>query len=329
MAKRKRLTPATVDSTIAPSPAPAAGLTRGLGGGRPPIADVAHDAAATSALNEVAQTLTEARNEGRLIQKIPLAQIDETYLVRDRIETAPDEMAALLDSLRARGQQTAIEVAALEDGRYGLISGWRRLAALRTLSADKESPELDTILAIIRAPQDAADAYVAMVEENEIRVNLSFYERARIVAQAVDKDVYRTDRLALAALFSAVPRAKRSKIGSFIPIVRRLDDVLRFPTALTEKAGLTLAKALETDPGLAARLNAALQKAKPATAQEETRVIAGVQCTNIPRPKANLQSVTDGLYYILQSNGSILLQGPALSDPAYVDRLVLMLKDLK
>lgn len=329
MAKRKRLIPATIDPAVAQPPAPAAGLTRGLGGGRPPIADVAHDAAATSALNEVAQTLTEARTEGRLIQKVPLSQVDETYLVRDRIETAPDEMKALVDSLRARGQQTAIEVTALEDGRYGLISGWRRLAALRTLSADKESLELDTILAIIRAPQDAAAAYVAMVEENEIRVNLSLYERARIVARAVDKGVYRTDRIALAALFSAVPRAKRSKIGSFVPIVRRLDDALRFPTVLTEKAGLTLAKSLETDTGLAARLIAALQQAKPATAQEETRIIAGVQRAEITRPKVAPQSLADGVSYILHANGSILLQGPALSDPAYVGRLVATLKGMK
>ena len=46
------------------------------------------------------------------------------------------------------------------------------------------------------------DAYVAMVEENEIRVGLSFYERARIAAKSVEAGVYPDDRAALRALFA-------------------------------------------------------------------------------------------------------------------------------
>lgn len=231
MAKRKRLTRARLDEATPVETA----LPRGVAGGRPPIADVAHDAAASAALTEVAQTLTEARSEGRLVQKIPLFQIDETYLVRDRMAADPGEMAVLMDSTRARGQQTAIEVTPLGGDRFGLISGWRRLNALRDLLLNTKDAKFDTILAISRNLDQAGNTYVAMVEENEIRGGLSFYERARIVAHATDKGVYHTDRLALAALFRPVARAKRSKIGAFVRIVRALDDVLLFPTALTEK----------------------------------------------------------------------------------------------
>ena len=324
MAKRKRLAPPTIDSTEDMPATPSSNLPRGFDVGRPPIADVAHDAATTSALNEVAQTLTDARNEGRLIQKIPLAKIDETYLVRDRVAAAPEEMMTLIESLRARGQQTAIEVSALGNGRYGLISGWRRLTALRTLSADKESEKIDTILAIIRDPKDSSAAYIAMVEENEIRVGLSFYERARIVARAVDRGVYRTDRLALAALFAAVPRAKRSKIGSFITIVRALDEALTFPTALTEKSGLALAKSLDSDVGFAARLIAALQETPPATAHHEGQIIAKARDNEAPAPrsKPSPQVLMNGLSCVPQSNGDLLLQGAALADPEYRARLI-------
>jgi ParB family chromosome partitioning protein len=56
---------------------------------------VAHDAASSNALAEIVQTLTEARNEGHLIQRLPLHLIDAERLVRDRIAADPDEMAVL------------------------------------------------------------------------------------------------------------------------------------------------------------------------------------------------------------------------------------------
>jgi len=230
MAKRKRLTPARLDA--APVLETKSAVPRDPI--RPPIADVAHDAASSAALTEVAQELTDARQSGRLIQRLPLHDIVDDHLERDRLLDAlnRDEMDSLVDSILARGQQTAIEVTALPDGRYGLISGWRRLSALRQIALD--NPAIDTVLALVRQPNDAAEAYQAMVEENEVRTGLSFYERGRIVMRAVDRDVYRTDKVALHHLFRSVPRAKRSKINSFVTVARALDGALRFPTALTE-----------------------------------------------------------------------------------------------
>ena len=50
-----------------------------------------------------------------------------------------------------------------------------------------------------------------MVEENEIRVGLSYYERARIVAKAVAQGVFETEKQALQRLFHTASRPKRSK----------------------------------------------------------------------------------------------------------------------
>ena len=324
MAKRKRLTPAVITETpdletksaIPRYPLGVAPKTRA------PIADVAQDASASAALTEIAQTLTDARAEGRLIQRISLDQITDDYLVRDRIAVDDAEMITLQDSLRERGQQTAIEVTALDGGRYGLISGWRRVQALRAIEASE-------VLAIIRTPQDSAEAYLAMVEENEIRVGLSYYERARIVARAVDQGIYPRDRVALNALFHAASRPKRSKIGSFVGIVRALDDHLRFPTALTERSGLALAQALEADAALAAQITTALQQAAPQTVEQEAAVLARAMTPQTaPAPAAPTSSLAEsprdlgfGLQYKRTAKGEIVLSGPQLNDADFRQKL--------
>ncbi len=355
MAKRKRLTPARIE-TAAEGAAPE---TRAFFPSYPlgvaptrrmPIAEVAGEAAGVAALDELGRTLGEAREEGRLIQWIGLDEIDESYLVRDRIGADEEEMQALIDSLRERGQQTAIEVADLGEAaprRWGLISGWRRLTALRRIAAEDGVP--GRALALPRSPRNAAEAYRAMVEENEIRVGLSHYERARIVARAADAGVYDSDAAALKALFGAATRPRRSKIGSFVRIVRVLDAALRFPTRIGERLGLALSRALEEDPGLAPRLRAALDAARPETAEQETDLIAAhlpraapegspedapatAPETAAPAPRADRparpsrQRLRDGLDCQDRSDGALLLSGPLLSDPAFRARLIRFLE---
>ena len=128
MAKRKRLEmpSETVSSdleTKSAFPAPRA---------RMPIADVAGEVAGRAALEEVAREMTLAEGEGRVVKKLPLERISVHHLARDRMVLDEDEMAALAASIEARGQQTPIEVTDLGDS-YGLISGLRRVEALRRL----------------------------------------------------------------------------------------------------------------------------------------------------------------------------------------------------
>lgn len=265
MAKRKRLAPAKprdleagpLETKSMPglSPHPA-----------PPIARVAAEASSTAALQELSETLRRARAEGRMITPLPLSQIDESYLVRDRVPVDDEDMAALRASLKARGQQTPIEVVDLGEERFGLISGWRRLQALRTIGAEH-------VNAIISPPRDAPDAYVAMIEENEIRVGLSYFERARIVVKAVEAGVFDSDKTALQTLFSSASRAKRSKIKSFIPVASTLGGALKFPTQLGERMGLQLSKALLSDPYAPRRMLSALSAAQPANAEEELHAL--------------------------------------------------------
>jgi len=354
MAKRKRLTPARLEAgspiarAVDDMPFPAMLETKSMfphypmgvavpapsrAQPRAPIAQVAGAAATAAALDAVAQALADAQAEGRLIQRLPLAAIEEGYLVRDRVLLDGEDMQVLCDSLRARGQQTAIEVVALGNDRWGLISGARRVSALKRLHAETGDAKFGTVLAVSRQPAEAAEVYLAMVEENEIRVGLSYYERARIVVRAVEKGVYGSDRQALAALFQAASRAKRSKIGSFLRIVRALDADLRFPAALTERGGLALAAALERDETLEQRLISALQATCPESAESEARLIARAIAPDRsgmmskPVPAAPADPLPAGLVCISHPDGHLTLQGPALGDPAFRARLLAWLRE--
>jgi ParB family transcriptional regulator, chromosome partitioning protein len=261
MAKRKRLElPAETDAGLTETKSAFPGLSR------MPIAEVAGDTSARAALDEVSRAMTSAEAEGRMVRRLPIDRIDLKHLNRDRMVLDPEEMATLKASLQARGQQTPIEVLQLSSGRFGLISGLRRLEALREM-------EEEHVLAFVRRPESAAASYVAMVEENEIRAALSFYERANIAVQAVGAGVYRDAQEAVKGLFANVSPAKRSKILRFVLLRQVLGKALRFPAAIPEKLGLALATAVEADKALATRIKDALRKTPPADAAAERRVL--------------------------------------------------------
>ena len=300
MAKRKRLTPANPAYLDTPAPETKSMFTAPS---KAPIADVARDASASAALNELTDTMARARDEGRMVVQLPLEQIDVDHLVRDRLVVEEIEMRTLMASLRSRGQQTPIEVVDLGEGRYGLISGWRRCKAL-SLLAEENRDEAPTVLALLRKPEEASEAYLAMVEENEIRVDLSYFERARIVAKAVEEGVFAMERTALQELFRSASRAKRSKIGSFLPVVRALDGHLRFPHVLSERLGLGLAQALTDDPGFAGTLHAVLTDADADSAEAETAALVKA----LARKTASLKGGSE--------------TKPALSQPAFRDETI-------
>lgn len=276
MAKRKRLMPAQ-SSYLSGAPESKSALGGPMAMGAAPIAQVASEAASSAALQELSDVLENARAKGLMIEEVPLSAIDETHLVRDRIEQDAEEMEALVESLRARGQQTPIELVPLEDRAdghsHGLISGWRRLGALKRLYAETSDPKFATVKALIIRPDTAQDAYIAMVEENEIRVNLSHYERARIAVRAMTEEVFPTLKKALQSLFANVPRAKRSKIRSFVTLVEELDAVLFYPTAISEKLGLALVRAMGEDEGFADRLRTALSEGLRQSPADEIEIL--------------------------------------------------------
>jgi ParB family chromosome partitioning protein len=230
-----------------------------------PIARVVADAAAQTARAAIEERIEAAANQadatrwreataaGLVVEAVPLGAIDAEHLLRDRSTLDAEEMAALMASIRVHGLRLPVEVLPLagegDEARYGLVSGWRRLKAMRALLAETGEARFATIKALVRTPQDAAAAYVAMVEENEIRADLSHYERGRVCVLAAGQGAFASTDAAVAALFASASKAKRSKIRSFAMIHEEIGDALIFGPALNERTGLRLASALRGGAG--------------------------------------------------------------------------------
>lgn len=242
----------------------------------PPIAQVAAEAASLNSMAGVTDRVAlardqgdaarwrEAEQDGLVVQLLALADIDQDFIRRDRLVEDGEAMAELQASIRENGLRAPIEVAQTGSG-YGLISGFRRLQAYRALAALQDG--FSQIPAFVRRADAGQAAYVSMVEENEVRANLSHYERGRIAVLAAGQGVFPSVEAAVDALFGAASKAKRSKVRSFAKVHEALGDLLQFPTVLTEKAGLALASALRD--GYQKHLRAALAEAKAQDAKAE------------------------------------------------------------
>ncbi len=239
MAKRTRLTAPTAEELAALD-----AEFRSEKPGRPnpgtaPIASVAAESAALSAAEPAqqqldrldAQALREAREAGRLIEELPLSQIVTSEMVRDRVVLEDEALEELTTSIRDHGLRLPIEVYEGASGEYHLLSGYRRLEAMRRLSRP-------AIKALVRPKAEQAAAFVAMVEENEIRENLSHYERGRIAVLAAQQGAFASVDEAIKSLFANSSAAKRSKVKSFAEVFELLGDLLKFPEDMSERRGL-------------------------------------------------------------------------------------------
>ena len=225
-----------------------------------PISAMAADSAAAADLRDVterakveqirvdAEAFSDAKAEGRVLLDVPLDQIDDTAIVRDRAVLDEGELSELRDSISRHGLRLPVEIflrSDLADGKvYGLLSGYRRLLAIRQLHETTQLDVYDSIKAVLRDPETMGGRFAAMVEENEIRANLSHFERGRIAVIAAGQGVYPNVEAAVDALFPAASKAKRSKVRSFALVFEELGDLLAFPEAMTEKQGLRIASAL-------------------------------------------------------------------------------------
>ena len=312
MAKRRRLeasSPVTPAPTKSPATSPAADTT-GPGAdaagletksitrlsGMPPIADIAGQAAALNAADAAVAEIAAARADGRLVIRVALETIDRDHLVRDRLVADDEEMAALKASIAAHGQRTPVELVDLgaeRPGRYGLISGWRRMAALAALHAETGDGKYAEVLAILRRPEEAADAYIAMVEENEIRVGLSYYERARIAALSAERGAFADAAAAVDALYAAGSKAKRSKIRGFLLIHEVLGAALSFPADIPERLGLSLVQAIRQ--GETPALLAALSPPAATAAAEAAALSRAIQAGGSARASSRRPAQPAGI----------------------------------
>ncbi|MGP6089897.1 ParB/RepB/Spo0J family partition protein [Antarctobacter jejuensis] len=167
------------------------------------------------------------------IIEIPLTQINADALPGDRSIPDPQADFELMNSIMIEGLRHPIEVYEYsqqvpEGHRYGLISGFRRLAAFKAL--DRE-----TVPAVLRTPEDIPKAVAAMVTENEIRSQITPWEKARLILQCLDEEIFATADEAINALFRTGSRQKRARLRGLVPVVEAFDGFLNAPERLTAR----------------------------------------------------------------------------------------------
>jgi len=229
-----------------------------------------------------AQKFREADAAGLIILNLPIDTIEPQSMQRDRTVLDREAMDELEYSISLHGVRMPIEVYEIRSGRtdkqYGLLSGYRRLIAQQNLYARSAEAKFKSIKAVVRDPSEMGGAFVAMVEENEIRQDLSHYERGRIAAIAAQQGAFATTEDAVAQMFAAASKAKRSKIRSFAMIFEELGDLLEFPETIREKDGLRLASALRN--GAEVSLREALGGGHATGAKSEWATIEAVLSNN-------------------------------------------------
>lgn len=128
---------------------------------------------AKGAIGAVSQSIAELKK--RALIEVPADMIDMAGL-RDRLDEDPAALAALVESLRLYGQQVPVLLrhSPNVEGRYEVVYGRRRVAALRQLGLP--------VRAMLRDLNDA-DLIIAQGQENSARKDLSFIEKAAFARQ--------------------------------------------------------------------------------------------------------------------------------------------------
>lgn len=125
------------------------------------------------AIGAVSQSIADLKS--RALTEVPAEIIDHAG-IRDRLDEDEDGIAVLMDSIGEYGQQVPVLLrhSVNHEGRYEVVFGRRRVAALRRLGLP--------VKAMIRDLNDR-ELVIAQGQENTARKNLSFIEKANFAAQ--------------------------------------------------------------------------------------------------------------------------------------------------
>ncbi len=108
---------------------------------------------------------------------IPLSMIIADKKLNSRTVMDEDTIDGLAKTIKAEGQMTPVRVEKREDGKFSLIYGYRRFAAIKKLAADKPE-EWGTIRAEVSEPLDVVQRKLANIAENMAREDLTPFDQA-------------------------------------------------------------------------------------------------------------------------------------------------------
>ena len=256
----KGLLSASTEPDVARPPAPPPRMTKG-------------------AIGAVGQSIADLRS--RSVLEIPADLIDSAGL-QDRLDDDAEGVSALAESMRVYGQQVPVLLrhSPVTEGRYEVVYGRRRVAALRLAGLP--------VKAMLRDLTDR-DLMIAQGQENALRKDLSFVEKANFARQmrdmgfdrAVICDALAVDKTVISRMLTVadgVPLPLLQAIGAapsvgrdrWLALVERLRD--RDPDTLPALArGETSDERFET-----VFRKLAQPRPKPPAPEEEALAIAGL-----------------------------------------------------
>lgn len=228
------------------------------------------------------------KEQGLLVDLLPLDQIHVGKLTRDRRDGRDSELQELKESIQAIGLSNPIRVEQTEDG-FELIQGFRRLSAFRELLAETGDVEAFGKIpaGLVARGESLENLYRRMVDENLVRSDISFAEMAELARNyAADPGTEAVDiEAAVAVLYGSAGRQKRAYIRNFASLLDRIGSYLNYPEAIPRALGLSLQKLVERTPGAAARIHAALQDAPERSAEKELEILRDALGNAPQRPK--------------------------------------------
>lgn len=173
--------------------------------------------------------------EGQAVVELDPAIIDASFL-KDRLEDDQEEFNDLLTAIRDRGQDTPILVRPHPSttGRYMVVFGHRRLRAAAALGKK--------VRAVVKDLKDS-DHVVVQGQENTVRANLSFIEKAMFAAEISRRQYDGDNTIALSAL--SIDRATLSKMLAVATISKEILNAVGAAKGIGRDRWYELKNALE------------------------------------------------------------------------------------
>lgn len=245
------------------------------------------------AIGAVSKSISDLRNRA-IIDVLP--ELIDPAGLPDRLDEDPEGLAALVASIRDYGQQVPVLLrhSPNHEGRYEVVYGRRRVAALRALG--------QPVKAMLRDLNDR-DLIVAQGQENSARKDLSFIEKASFAAQMVRMGF---DRKVVCDALSI----DKTVISRMLTVTDALPDSVIRAIGAAPAAGrdrwLTLARLAAGRP---ARELAGAAKGTDSDARFEA-VLASLQAPRTPAPRTQALAAADGrpLGSVRKSNGKTVIE---------------------
>jgi ParB family chromosome partitioning protein len=213
----------------------------------------------TSAVSASAEEVTS------MTRRIPLHLIvDSPYQPRKKYDET--ELQLLGETLKGRGQDEPVTVRTLDNGKFELIAGHRRVRAARLIGWS----ELD---ARVTSFSDR-DACLATLVHNESNVKLSDYERGLAYRTAL-KEGYASTQAEVATVFGCTQARVSQCLGLFDLPAPLLELMAKYPELITYRKARVIKEVLAQHPESADTIIRAAEVLidKPQIDQAELRAV--------------------------------------------------------